>query len=231
MNRELMDQGLWADIAQSLGTTVMEGNPGIPPATERLPPMTTPEIPGVGPTPVNPLPNRRPTEDQRQKDEQVRKYGTFLTRELTAPGQNDRGRWWREQLIQESVVTKIQRDKRYDKIPSRPDAPSRLFSSEEDSEVPLQDGTSEPRKGYLGRMLREYIILLIRILDDQSQRIGSAVFRLRSASREQKEVAEKAVTNHIAECGFSRGCGGTSWLRCPSMAARTRSRLDGPTKP
>ena len=49
-------------------------------------------------------------------------------------------------------------------------------------------------------MLREYILLLIRILDDQSQRIDSAVFRLRSASREQTDTAEKAVTDRIAEC-------------------------------
>ena len=107
MNRELTDQRMWADIGQSLRTqmTATDGNLGIPPAPERLPPMTMPEIPGVCPTPVNPIPNRQPTEGQRQKEEHVRKYGTFLTRELTGPGQDDRGRWWREQLTQESVVT------------------------------------------------------------------------------------------------------------------------------
>ena len=73
--------------------------------------MTMSEIPGVCAAPANPLPTRQPTEDQRQRGEQVRRYGTFLTRELTGPGQDDRGRWWREKLTQESVVTKIQRDK------------------------------------------------------------------------------------------------------------------------
>ena len=63
-------------------------------------------------------------------------------------------------------------------IPRRPDAPSSLFRSEDNSEIRLQNGTSEARKGYLGKVLREYILLLIRILDDQSQRIDSAVFRL-----------------------------------------------------
>ena len=59
-------------------------------------------------------------------------------------------------------------------IPRRPDAPSSLFRSEDNSEIRLQNGTSEARKGYLGKVLREYILLL----DDQSQRIDSAVFRL-----------------------------------------------------
>ena len=49
-------------------------------------------------------------------------------------------------------------------------------------------------------MLREYIQLLIRILDEQTQRIDSAVFRLQSSPREQAGMAKKAVLDRIAEC-------------------------------
>ena len=49
-------------------------------------------------------------------------------------------------------------------------------------------------------MLREYIQLLIQILDEQSQKIDSTVFRLQSATREQAGMAKKAVLDRIAEC-------------------------------
>ena len=49
-------------------------------------------------------------------------------------------------------------------------------------------------------MLREYTQLLIRILDEQTQRIDSSVFRLQSTHREQAGMAKRAVLDRIAEC-------------------------------
>ena len=49
-------------------------------------------------------------------------------------------------------------------------------------------------------MLREYIQLLIRVLDEQTQRIDSSVFRLQSAPREQAGMAKRAVLDRIAKC-------------------------------
>ena len=98
------------------------------------------------------------------------------------------------------IVTKLQMNKRYDRIPCQPEAPSRLFRSEDESEIRLQNGTSEPRNEYLGKRLREYIQLLIRILDEQSQKMDSDVFRLQSATREQAGKAKNAVLDRIVEC-------------------------------
>ena len=49
-------------------------------------------------------------------------------------------------------------------------------------------------------MLKEYIKLLIRILDEQTQRVDSSVFRLQSAPQEQAAMAKRGVQDRIAEC-------------------------------
>ena len=205
LNRETTDrnQRLLEDLQRNLKSqAATPGDNPRPPLTrvaERVPPMTMPEIPGVRPALLNPL-RGPPTDDQRQREKTVRRYGTFLTRELRGPGQDAPGKWWRDLLTQERIVTQIQRNKRYDKIPCQPEAPSRLFCSEDGSAIQLRNGTAVPRNEYLEKMLREYIQLLNQILDKQTQRIDSSVFRLQSAPREQAAMAKRGALDRIAEC-------------------------------
>ena len=49
-------------------------------------------------------------------------------------------------------------------------------------------------------MLKGYVLLLIRILDNQTHRVNSSVFRLQSASQEHTATANKGVHERIDEC-------------------------------
>ena len=103
-------------------------------------------------------------------------------------------------MTQEGFVSKGQREKRYDGIPLRLEAPGLLFRTTQDAHFHLQDGSRVPLNQHLGNLLREYIQLLILALDNQSQRVDNRVFPLCSADQEYIAAAKQEVRDCIEEC-------------------------------
>ena len=107
---------------------------------------------------------------------------------------------WRDFMIQDGFVTQLQKEKRYERIPFQPEASGLLFRTEDDTPISLRNGTLEPPNGYLVKMLKEYVLLLIRILDKQTQKVDNSIFRLQSAAREHAATAKAGVQERIDEC-------------------------------
>ena len=149
------------------------GNPNAGNAHEE----PTPESPAdrhLPPGLARDVPSRLTPETPARIGEEDATHGTFERRVTRPLSESDKGYWWRLQLTQQGIVTPLQAGKNYSRIPADPEAPNRLFMTNSDKQVATDDGKRVKLNQYLGGCLREYISLLVEILNIHSRRIDSS---------------------------------------------------------